>query len=92
MAWAVAKGQLVEDADGKRLGRVRKVYPWAFEVAQHPWSHPHVVGYDEVVGVRGDVVRISRSDATLFELAEGRLPRAWEHTLPLAPPPKPRRP
>ncbi len=74
------------DADGKRLGRVREVYPWAFEASERPWSHPYVVGRDEVVEVRGDVVRTSRSDATLFELADGRLPHAWERTLPPPPP------
>ncbi len=77
-------GQTVYDADGKRLGKVTRCDPWAFEV-QRGFFGPRqwVIRYDEIVVLRADSVRVARSDADLFELAAGELPHSWPRYVPL---------
>ncbi len=75
---AVRVGMRVVDADGRRLGKVTRCDPWAFEVVRGFWGPRHwVIRYDEVVEVRGDEVHVARSDRDLLDLAAGRLPRTW---------------
>jgi hypothetical protein len=79
----VKVGLLVRDADGKRLGRVARCDATAFEVVRRLWSpYEWVIGYDEVLDVADGVVKVSRSDDALFELAEGGLPHAWRQVRP----------
>jgi hypothetical protein len=90
----VKVGMLVRDADGKRLGRVKRCNAGAFEVVRRLWS-PYEWGirYDEVLDVSDGVVKVARSDDDLLELASGGLPHAWravrpaeaEHALPATP-------
>lgn len=76
----------VVDADGKRLGKVRRCDPWGFEVVRGFWGPSEwVIRYDEVLEVSGGRVKVARSDDALFELAAGRLPRIWRRTLPVSP-------
>ncbi len=71
-------GQTVVDADGKRLGKVSRCDPWAFEVRRGLFSgRTWVVRYDEILELGEDAVKIARSDADLFELAAGELPHSW---------------
>ncbi len=74
---------LVRDADGKKLGRVRRCHPWGFEVARGIFSHREwVIRHDEVMDVQRGEVRVARSDDALFELAGGGLPRSWRRSTP----------
>jgi len=83
---AVQAGMTVVDADGRRLGKVRRCDPWGFEVVRGFWGpREWVIRYDEVLGVRGDEVRVARSDQDLVELAAGRLPRTWRREVLPAP-------
>lgn len=77
-ALGVEIGQAVFDADGKRLGRVTRCDPWAFEV-QRGFFGPRqwVIRYDEILELGADSIRVARSDADLFELAAGELPHSW---------------
>jgi len=78
MGYAVAVGMEVRDADGKRLGKVSRLDPWGFEVVRRLWSpYEWVIRWDEVLEVDGAGVRVARSDTALYELAEGKIPRAW---------------
>lgn len=84
---AVQVGMEVVDADGRRLGRVTRCDPLGFEVVRGFWSpREWVVGYAEVLEVRGNQVRIARSDRDLLDLAAGRLPHGRRREEPLAPP------
>ncbi len=92
--FGVKVGHTVFDADGKRLGRVTRCDPWAFEVRRGFWSpRQWVIRYDEILELGADAVKVARSDADLFELAAGGLPHSWprlhppegEGTLPAAP-------
>jgi hypothetical protein len=82
----VEVGMTVRDADGKKLGKVRRLDPWGFEVVRGFWGpREWVIRYAEVLGVEGGAVRVARSDEALFELASGGLPHAWRrYTPPLA--------
>jgi hypothetical protein len=84
----------VRDADGRKLGRVRRCHPWGFEVTAGTFGRREwVVRYDEVLDLGPGSVRVARSDEALFELAAGALPHAWpriaspfgERPLPSAP-------
>jgi hypothetical protein len=90
----VKVGQTVHDADGKRLGKVTRCDPWAFEVRRGFFgSRRWVIRYDEILELGDSSVRVARSDADLFELAAGELPHSWpryppqegQGTLPAAP-------
>jgi hypothetical protein len=81
----VRLGQRVRDADDKDLGRVTRLYDWAF-VASRGFPvlnrRDRVIRYDEVRGARdGDLV-VARSDSDLFELAAGGVPRSWRVPAP----------
>jgi hypothetical protein len=77
-------GMSVRDADGRKLGRVRRCHPWGFEVASGIFGRREwVVRYDEVLDAAAGEVRVARSDDALFELAAGALPHAWRKVWPL---------
>jgi hypothetical protein len=79
----VRTGMVVVDAAGRRLGKVTRCDQWAFEVRRGLWSpRDSVIRYDEVLGADGDTLRVARSDADLFELAAGGLPRSWAPVRP----------
>ena len=74
---------VVVDADGKRLGKVSRLDPDGFEVVRRFWSpYEWVIRWDEVLDAHGGQVRVARSDAALFELAQGGLPHAWRRIKP----------
>lgn len=76
----VGLGVRVRDLDGKELGRVAKLYEWAFLVVKGPpvlARQETVIRYDEVRGLRDGRLVVSRSDRQLFELAAGELPSSW---------------
>jgi hypothetical protein len=80
----VRAGMAVRDADGRKLGRVRRCYPWGFEVAWGIFGRREwVLRYDEVLDLEDGEVRVARSDDALFELAAGALPHAWGKVSPL---------
>jgi hypothetical protein len=80
----ISVGMAVYDADGKRLGKVSRCDPWAFEVRRGLFSpYQWVVRYDEILELGADSVKIARSDADLFELAAGGLPHAWATVKPI---------
>ncbi len=74
----VRVGQIVYDADGKRLGKVTRCDPWGFEVRRGIFSpYQWVVRYSEILELAHDSLKIARSDSDLFELAAGELPHSW---------------
>jgi hypothetical protein len=74
----VRTGMTVRDADGQRLGKVTRRDPWGFEVVKGFWSPSEwVIRWDEILDVRSGEVHVARSDRTLLELAEGKLPAFW---------------
>jgi hypothetical protein len=80
----ISVGMTVYDADGKRLGRVSRCDPWAFEVRRGLFSpYEWVVRYDEILELGLDSLKIARSDSDLIELAEGGLPHAWATVKPM---------
>src|SRR5690242_8705815 len=79
----VRVGMAVVDADGKRLGKVTRCGPRAFEVIRRFWSpYEWVIRWDEVLDVKDGVVRVARCGDELIELAEGGLPHGWPHVQP----------
>ncbi len=90
----VEVGMLVRDAEGRELGKVRRCYPWGFEVARGFLSRRQwVIRYDEVLEVSRGVARVARSPDALFQLAAGGLPSTWRRvTPPFAPEPLPSAP
>jgi hypothetical protein len=74
----------VRDAAGNRLGKVRRVYAWGFEVSRRFWSpYQWVLRHDEVSRVTDDgVVEVARSPQDLVELAQGGLPASWRRYTP----------
>jgi hypothetical protein len=71
------------DADGKKLGKVRRCHPWGFEVASGLFGRREwVLRYDEVLDLGPGGVRVARSEDALFELAAGGLPHAWRRIAP----------
>jgi hypothetical protein len=80
----IAVGMTVRDADGKRLGKVTRCDPWAFEVQRGIFSpYQWTIRYDEILELGDDWLKIARSDSDLFELAAGGLPHAWEPIRPV---------
>jgi hypothetical protein len=74
----VRPGMRVRDADGRRLGKVIRCDAWGFEVVKGFWMPSEwVIRWDEVLDVRSGEVHVARSDRTLLELAEGKLPSLW---------------
>ncbi|HET8540989.1 MAG TPA: hypothetical protein VFL83_14040 [Anaeromyxobacter sp.] len=81
----VRLGQRVVDADGKDLGRVRRLYGWGFAVTRGLpvlFRRDHVIRYDEVRGAREGALVVARSERDLFDLAAGRIPRSWRVPAP----------
>ena len=79
----VRTGMTVRDADGRKLGRVRRCHPWGFEVASGLFGRREwVLRYEEVLDVEPGEVSVARSDDALFELAAGALPHAWRKVAP----------
>jgi len=81
----VQLGQRVRDADGKDLGRVTRLYASGFQVTRgFPvlFRRDRVVRYDEVRGAREGALVVARSDADLFDLAAGGVPRSWRVPAP----------
>jgi hypothetical protein len=71
-------GMTVRDAAGGRLGKVRRVYPWGFEVVRGFWSpYQWVFRHSEVVRVGDDSVDVARGPDDLQRLAAGGLPEGW---------------
>ena len=70
-------GLIVRDAAGNTLGKVRRVYPWGFEV-EKGWSASRwVFRNDEVLRLDGEGVEVARSPDDLQRLAAGELPSSW---------------
>jgi hypothetical protein len=81
----VRRGQRVRDADGKDLGRVKRLYPLGFEVRKGLpllFRADAVIRYDEVRGVRDGVLVVARSDRDVLDLAAGGVPRTWRVPAP----------
>lgn len=80
----VKVGMPVVDLDGKRLGKVTRCDPWAVEVTRGFWSPSEwVIRWDEILDVDDrQQVRVARSDATLFVLAQGGMPEFWQRETP----------
>lgn len=71
-------GLVVRDAAGNTLGKVRRVYPWGFEVVRGFWSpFQWVFRNDEVLRLDGELVEVARSPDDLQRLAAGELPASW---------------
>jgi hypothetical protein len=74
----IKAGVTVFDADGKRLGKVTRCLPGAFEVRRGLFSpYEWVIRYDEILELGQDSVKVARGDADLIELASGGLPHSW---------------
>lgn len=79
----VRSGLMVRDAAGNPLGKVRRVYPWGFEVGKGFWSpYQWVFRNEEVLRVASDVVEVARSPDDLQRLAAGGLPSSWRRGTP----------
>ena len=79
----VQVGMEVQDADGKRLGKVSRCDAWGIEVVKGFWSPSEwVVRWDELLDVKDGVVHVDRSDDDLFVLASGGLPKRWRRGTP----------
>jgi hypothetical protein len=79
-------GMTVRDQAGQRLGTIRRVHPWGFEVKRGFWSpYEWVFRHDEVVTSQDGVVEVARRADDLQRLAAGELPESWRrHTPPFA--------
>jgi hypothetical protein len=76
----VRVGMRVRDLDGRKLGRVTRLYEesFAFEKGFPLLFRQDFVGlYDEVASIQGDELTLARTADMLQELAAGRIPRAW---------------
>ncbi len=83
MAWTVREGMIVRDLDGRLLGRVTRVDPWAVEFAKGRfYRRDGAAPYSEIREVRDGEVILARSARALFELAEGRIPETWRGSEP----------
>jgi hypothetical protein len=81
----VRLGQRVQDAEGKDLGRVDRLYDWGFEVGRgFPilFRRIEIVRYAEVRGERDGALVVARSSRDLYDLGEGGIPRSWRIPAP----------
>jgi hypothetical protein len=78
-------GLPVRDLDGRKLGRVTDLYADAFAVeGGFPllFRRDYVFPYTEVRAVQGGEVVVARSERTLLDLADGRVPANWRIAVP----------
>ena len=76
----VRVGLKVQDLDGRKLGRVTRLYEWGFDIEKGlplVFRHDITATYDEVRSVKDGVLVLARTDDTLLELAQGKLPKSW---------------
>jgi hypothetical protein len=80
----VRLGQRVKDLDGRDLGSVTALHPWAFRVSKGVllFRRDVVARYDEVRGERDGALVLARSAKDLDELAAGRIPPSWRIPAP----------
>src|SRR5215212_12150348 len=77
-------GMTVRDAAGNTLGKVRRVYPWGFQVVRRFWQpYSWVFRHDEVTRVADDAVEVARKPDDLQRLAAGELPDSWSRGTPV---------
>jgi hypothetical protein len=77
----VRRGQRVRDVEGKKLGRVGKLFEGGFQVRKgFPllFSDDQVLRYADVRLSEGGDLTVARAAADVFTLADGRLPDSWK--------------